>query len=68
MDIEDTESHELREGFWHRDPTPEGLLPIRCQGTNSTKDAKKIKDDFCSYFNSPNGQVEWQRRIVGLED
>ena len=45
-----------------------GFVPIHRVGSNSySKDAKTVRDSFCEYFNSNEGQVTWQRDMVSVE-
>ena len=45
-----------------------GLVPIHRVGSNSySKDAKTVRDSFCEYFNSNEGQVTLQRDMVSVE-
>ena len=45
-----------------------GLISIHRVGSNNySKDAKIVRDSFCEYFNSNEGQVPWQRDMVSVE-
>ena len=45
-----------------------GLVPIHRIGSNNySKDAKIVRDSFCEYFNSNEGQLPWQRDMVSVE-
>ena len=42
-----------------------GLASLTQAGSNDySKDAKQIKDNFCQYFNSPEGEVPWQYDMI----
>ncbi|XP_028415306.1 uncharacterized protein LOC114538349 [Dendronephthya gigantea] len=61
VDIEDQDTHEIFPGQWRLQPTPEGLIPLAHQGSNRCTDsATKIRQEFCDYFNSADGEVPWQ--------
>ena len=60
-DIEDMHTHDILPGQWRLQLNPEGLVPLAQQGSNRcTSTAKEIQKEFCEYFNSREGQVEWQ--------
>ena len=35
-------------------------------GSNNSKDTKIVKNTFCEYFNSFEGQILWQRDMVSV--
>ncbi|XP_071940897.1 uncharacterized protein [Antedon mediterranea] len=41
----------------------EGIQPLRQIGNHAGVDAMGIRDAFKDYFNSPNGEVVWQRKV-----
>ena len=44
-----------------------GLVSIhRVSSNNYSKDVKIVRDSFCEYFNSNEGQVQWQRKMVSV--
>ena len=65
MDIEDPQTHVCQPGNWHNGPQPTGLATITRQGSNNyTLSAKNLRDQLCQYFNSKDGEVEWQKDMV----
>ena len=66
-DLEDPGTHELREGQWRNEAHLNGWQAIPRQGSNNhASEAKKVRNTFCHYFNSEEGKVPWQRKVVGL--
>ena len=62
---EDPTTHELRLGDWQSEQQTTGLTPLGRQGSNHCSTAaKELRDQLCHYFNSAEGQVEWQWDIV----
>ena len=62
-------SGQARKGNWrelvHNDS---GLLPVRQLGSNNySKRAKEVRDNFCNYFCSPEGEVPWQWDIYSVD-
>ena len=53
-------------GSWRKEPT--GLLDLNGAGMNranrATRPAIAKRDDFCFYFNSDIGKVDWQDRLT----
>ena len=65
MDTEDSETHRIRNGDWRNDTQPQGWRGIVAQSSNMyAQSAKAIRDEFCLFFNSPEGQVSWQWNMV----
>ena len=61
LDTEDPYTHEILAGQWRSQPNPRGLVPLAHQGSNRCKDSTtKIRQEFCDYFNSTDGEVAWQ--------
>ena len=55
----------LRAGDWRNEASAQGLVPIpNTSSNNFSRDAKKVRDDFRDYFNSPEGSVSWQLDTV----
>jgi len=45
-----------------------GLEPIgRVSSNNYSKNAKDVRDTFCNYVNSYQGQVSWQSDMVSVK-
>eukprot|EP00795_Rhopilema_esculentum_P004036 gene4036-20211_t len=55
-----------RQGDWRRIVEGDtGLAPVSRIGSNNySKEAKRVRDLFCQYFNSEAGQVPWQWEII----
>ena len=53
-------------GQWRREVHDvQGMERINCQGSNnSAREAKEIRNDFKEYFNSGEGSVPWQHKLV----
>ena len=65
IDTEDPITHELQLGEWRSEPQATGFVPLARQGSNHCSTAaKQLRDNLCQYFNSMDGQVEWQWDIV----
>ena len=65
IDTEDPETHAVQLGEWHHGQQSTGLLPLAKQGSNHYfYVVKDIRDQLCKYFNSEDGAVEWQWKIV----
>ena len=65
LDTENHETYALQLGEWHCGPQSTGFLPLARQGSNRCScTAKDIRDQLCQYFNSKEGEVEWQWNIV----
>ena len=58
--------HQYREGEWRRViQSDTGLSPVHRLGSNNySKQAKTVRDTFCEYFNSREGQVPWQWDMI----
>lgn len=64
FDYEDLETGLTQDGSW-RSETQTLLPQIRLGGVNTyTFDAKEVREEFCSYFNSVEGSVPWQNKFV----
>ena len=62
FDSENLENRSTQNGEWRNNL--ESLQSIRVSASNNyTTDAKKIRDDFCRYFNT-NGSVPWQDDFI----
>lgn len=71
--VDREDNGEFIPGEWRTDQANEGLDNIVNMGcsNNYRRSAKEVRDDFCTYFNSPSGSVSWQLRRVrstGAED
>ena len=44
-----------------------GLVPIHRVGSNNYSKDAIVRDSFCEYFNSNEGQIPWQRDMVSVE-
>ena len=65
LDTEDPQTHEVTTGEWRQGPQPQGLQPLERQGSNRhAQCAKELRDYLCDYFNSDDGSVSWQERMV----
>ena len=64
VDIDGTSRQ--RQGDWRKIVESDtGLGPVvRIGSNNYSKEAKRVRDLFCEYFNSPAGQVPWQWEII----
>ena len=60
----------LRGGWRHDVHEYEGLAPLNRQvgSNNYSRDAKKVRERFRDFFNSPQGQVPWQYQMVTSTD
>ena len=64
MDKENVRNGNIQPGSWRNETT---MMPLeRSTGRNPSNHCKRIRDEFCNYFNN-EGQVPWQRRMAGLE-
>ncbi|XP_065675624.1 uncharacterized protein LOC136091841 [Hydra vulgaris] len=55
----------FRPGDWRQDNSCSAALqPLSSGSNNYSKDAKQVRDDFKEYFNSPEGELEWQLDLV----
>ena len=62
VDQEDTATGQIQRGSWRREP--EAFLPlVPSQDRNPATDAKMIREEFTTFFNS-NGAVCWQDRVA----
>jgi len=61
VDFENKDTGRVKEGSW-RQGTQQVAELQRTRG-NSAAEAKKIRDDFCEYFNS-HGSVPWQNNFI----
>lgn len=59
-----TERGAIEPGQW-RQIAIDPFLPLQRVPTNSTQDAKAVREGFCTYFNTV-GQVPWQNDSVNL--
>ena len=65
MDLENAVSHKIQDAEWRRASQPEGWVNFVAQGSNMyTQSAKAIRDEFCIFFNSEEGQVSWQWSMI----
>lgn len=64
VDSEDLQAGVVTNGSW-RDVVHE-ITPLQPNTTsrNATDSAKAVRDNYCNFFNN-EGQVSWQRKIVG---
>ena len=64
FDSENTENGSIQVGEW-RSQVNEGMRSIvpSQTGHNYKRDAKLIRDDFCTYFNG-SGAVSWQEKFI----
>ena len=55
-----------RQGDWRKIVESDtGIHPVSRIGSNNYSiQAKRVRDLFCDYFNSPAGQVPWQWDMV----
>ena len=59
-DSEDSDGN-VTEGMWREDPTPQGLERLGRVGSNyHSLSAATIREQFKTYFCSPQGKVSWQ--------
>ena len=64
FDAEDMESGCIQHGEWRNGTENEGMKSIRIgKSNNYTTNAKLIRDDFCTYFNTI-GTVSWQEKFI----
>ena len=62
FDCENIKNGSIQIGQWHNNL--ESLQSIHVSASKNCKtEAKKIRDDFCSYFNT-NGSVQWQNKFM----
>ena len=65
LDHEDPVTHNIYLGEWRQQPEPQGQLPLHRQGSNQhSNTAKVIRDHFCEFFVSPDGEVPWQYHMI----
>ena len=65
VDKEDPVTHVIQPGEWHRGPLSTGLVPLARQGSNTySKMAKDLRDQICDYFNTKEGEVSWQEKMI----
>ncbi len=64
--VDSENSEGVQCGEW-RDETQldTGFLPLGSTGSNNySRDAKEVRDDFRTYFNSSEGEASWQLQHV----
>lgn len=67
MDQENPLTGEIQPGEWRNGPCPQGLVPIeRPARGRAPTEAKDARDFLCEYFNSADGAVLWQWKMIGL--
>lgn len=65
IDSEDPTTHEVHLGEWRGSNSSTGLISLHKQGSNTySSTAKNIRDSFCKYFNSKEGEVSWQYNMI----
>lgn len=63
-DVEDTDNHNVRPGFWRNDPQ---LMDMEGNHfRNPTQTAKQQRNQLTDYFNSEDGSVPWQEDMTQL--
>ena len=55
-----------RDGEWRAvTQNDNGLVSLTQAGSNNySKDAKQFRENFCQYFNSPEGEIPWQYDMI----
>lgn len=61
VDYENTASGTIEEGSWRQET--QQMIRLQTTRGNSAVEAKKIRDDFCEYFNN-SGSVSWQNNCL----
>ena len=67
FDVENLDRRELQHGDWRLglSSQEEGLRSVKVVGSNNYKStAKKTREKFCYYFNTPYGAVPWQDKFI----
>lgn len=64
MDSEDPVTHHLRPADWRKDYT-KSSVSLAKQGSNRYSEAaKQVRDTFCKYYSSKEGEVHWQYDMI----
>ena len=65
LDTEDPITHQIHLGDWHTDQQSTSIQLLTKQGNNHyCATAKNTRDTLCHYFNTKEGEVEWQWDMI----
>ena len=65
FDAENTDTYSITPGAWRQGNEALGLASLNRQGSNRTSNsAKDIQSYLCDYFNSEQGAVPWQDKMI----
>jgi hypothetical protein len=65
LDFENTDNHTVMPGTWRQESSAQGLIaPPRLRGNRQLASAKAYRDQLREYFNSPDGAVAWQDKMI----
>ncbi|XP_050501502.1 uncharacterized protein LOC114342461 [Diabrotica virgifera virgifera] len=65
FDVEDIDSGTIRNGSWRNESQPTAsMLPLKPVARKSLQEAQNIRNEYCEYFISDQGQVPWQLKYA----
>ena len=65
VDKEDSDSCYSTRGVASRSSINSGLVPLARQSSNTySKMAKDLREQSCDYFNTKEGEVSWQEKMI----
>ena len=67
VDYHDPDTGTVVRGEWRKETDPCWTTLQRGRQNASTTHAREVRDTFTTYFNSADGAVEWQDRMVQFD-